>query len=82
MEQGGLTSSIPSEVGSMTNLVFIDFDFNALTGSLPRELFRLSNLNQLDLNNNQLTGNVDGLEVLTNLEFMQLHSKYTSLKLG
>ena len=76
MEQGGLTSTIPTEVGTMTNLVFMDFDFNALTGSLPPELFLLTNLNQLDLNNNQLTGNVQGLEALTNLRFMQLHCKW------
>ena len=34
MEQGGLTSTIPTEIGTMTNLVFIDFDFNELTGPL------------------------------------------------
>jgi hypothetical protein len=34
MEQGTLSSTIPSEIGTMTNLVFIDFDFNQLTGSL------------------------------------------------
>ena len=75
MEQGGLSSTIPTEVGTMTNLVFMDFDFNALTGPLPTELYLLTNLNQLDLNDNQLTGNVDGLGALSNLQFMQLHSK-------
>lgn len=78
MEQGGLTSTIPTEVGTMENLVFMDFDFNALTGSLPTELYLLTNLNQLDLNNNQLTGTVEGLGALTNLEFMQLHSEYNA----
>ena len=38
MEQGGLTSTIPTEIGTMTNLVFIDFDFNELTGPLVSRL--------------------------------------------
>jgi hypothetical protein len=75
MEQGGLTSTIPTVVGTLTNLVFLDFDFNNLTGSLPTELFLLTNLNQLDLNNNQLTGNVEPIGALVNLDFLQLHSK-------
>ena len=30
MERGGLEGTIPTEVGKLTNLVFMDFDFNAL----------------------------------------------------
>jgi Leucine-rich repeat (LRR) protein len=73
MERGGLTSTIPTEVGLMTNLIFIDLDFNALTGSLSSELLSLSSLTQLDLNNNQLTGSIEGIGVFPELQFLQLH---------
>jgi hypothetical protein len=45
-----------------------------IVGSLPPELFSLTKLRQLDLNNNTLTGSIDGIQNLTNLEFLQLHS--------
>jgi hypothetical protein len=47
MERGGLTGTIPSEIGFLSNLIFLDLDFNQLTGSLPDELFSLTNLTQL-----------------------------------
>ena len=73
MERGGLTSTIPTEVGSLRNLVFIDLDFNSLTGSLSSELLSLSSLTQLDLNDNELTGSIEGIGVFPEMEFMQLH---------
>ena len=74
MEQGNLQGTIPTEIGSLKNLIFIDLDFNALTGSLPTELYQLVNLTQLDLNDNALSGPVSGLGAFPLLEFMQLHS--------
>ena len=73
MEQGKLQGTIPTEMGRLQNLIFIDLDFNELTGSLPTELYQLVNLTQLDLNNNFLSGPVNGLGAFTLLEFMQLH---------
>lgn len=73
MEQGGLTGPIPTEVGLLTNLVFIDLDFNMITGSLSSELLSLSKLEQLDLNGNHMTGSINGIGVFPNLEFLQLH---------
>lgn len=70
---GGLTGTIPTEVGVLTNLIFIDLDFNQLSGSLSPELLSLSSLTQLDLNNNELTGDVSGIGVFPDLEFLQIH---------
>jgi Leucine-rich repeat (LRR) protein len=74
MERGKLTSSIPTEIGKLTNLIFIDFDFNELTGSLSSELLSLSSLTQLDLNDNMLTGSINGIGVFPNMTFLQLHA--------
>ena len=74
MEQGNLSGNIPSEIGKLKEIIFIDLDFNSLTGTLPTSLYNLLNLTQLDLNNNMLSGNVAGLGVFTDLEFLQLHS--------
>ena len=74
MEHGGLTGTIPSEIGNLTNLIFLDLDYNALTGSLPTELYSLVGLTQLDLNDNRLTGNIRGVDSFPEMEFLQLHS--------
>ena len=76
MERGNLVSTIPTEVGLLTNLIFLDLDFNALTGSLTSELLSLSSLTQLDLNNNQLTGSINGIGVFPEMEFLQLHDNF------
>ena len=71
----GLTSTIPTEFGRLTKLVFVDFDFNELSGSIPSEMYLLTNLSTLDLNDNQLTGNIDQIGDFVDLEFLQLQSK-------
>jgi hypothetical protein len=48
MEQGTTSGSIPSELGNLSNLNFIDFDFNFLTGTLPPELYQLTGMFRLD----------------------------------
>ena len=60
----------------MTNLIFVDIDYNKLTGSIPTELYSLTDLETLDLNDNLLTGNIDSMGVFGNLEFLQLQSKW------
>jgi len=72
----GLTSTIPTEIGRLTNLIFVDLDYNKLTGSIPTELYALTDLETLDLNDNLLTGNIDSMGVFGNLEFLQLQSKW------
>ena len=73
MERGKLTSTIPTEIAKLTNLIFLDFDFNELTGTLTSELLSLSSLTQLDLNDNQLSGSINGIGVFPNMTFLQLH---------
>ena len=62
-------------MGILTNLVFLDLDFNVLTGSIPTALYLLTNLQTLDLNDNLLEGDIDSIGVLGDLEFLQLQSK-------
>lgn len=50
----------------------------ASTGEIPQELYSLTNLRQLDLNSNNLEGQVNGLERLKKLQFLQFHeNKFT-----
>lgn len=76
MGRGGLTSSIPSTIGLLTNLIVLDLDFNELTGSLSSELLSLTSLLQLDINNNHFTGSIDGLGVFPNMTFLQIHANF------
>jgi Leucine-rich repeat (LRR) protein len=79
MERGGLTSTIPTEIGLLTNLIFLDLDFNDLSGSLfTPELLSLSSLTQLDVNNTRLGGSVSGIGVFPKMEFLQLHANLFS----
>ena len=54
----GLDGIIPTDLGSLSNLVFLRFNFNQLSGSIPSELGNLTNLTVFDLGNNQLTGGI------------------------
>jgi hypothetical protein len=74
MERGALVSTIPTEVGQLANLIFIDLDFNELTGSLSSELLSLSSLTQLDLNDNKMTGSINGIGGFPDMEFFQIHN--------
>ena len=55
-----LTGSIPSSLGSLTNLAQLFLSDNQLTGSIPSSLGSLTNLleGHLELRNNQLTGSI------------------------
>ena len=68
-----LTGSIPSSLGSLTNLQELRLDENQLTGSIPSSLGSLTNLQELDLTANQLTGSIpSSLGSLTNLQRLWL----------
>ena len=54
--QGGLTGTIPAELGTLTSLQWLEFRDNDLTGTIPSKLGDLSNLEFLFLRNGQLTG--------------------------
>lgn len=54
----GFDGSIPTEIGLMTNLTYLDLSQNDLGGSIPEELYSLTNLVELFLYQNQLTGTI------------------------
>ena len=69
-----LTGTIPSSIGSLSNLATLLLDGNRLTGAIPGSIGSLSNLNTLLLNNNQLTGSIPPeLGSLSNLIGLYLH---------
>ena len=51
-----LSGTIPSELGDLRRLVYLDLYSNQLSGSVPVELGNLANLTVLDLSYNQLSG--------------------------
>ena len=56
LRDNALAGSIPSDVGSLTNLKILNLRDNELTGSIPAELGNLTNLERLELHRNGLTG--------------------------
>ena len=69
----GLSGTIPGELGSLTNLEWLQLNENQLTGAIPTELGSLANLTLLWLNENQLTGEIPTvLGNLTNLTGLSL----------
>jgi hypothetical protein len=70
----GLSGSIPSEIGNLTNLESLYLNNNQLTGLIPSEIGNLTNLTSLNLSNNQLTGSIPSeIGNLTNLERLWLN---------
>ena len=58
LHDNGLSGSIPSMLGSLTNLTTLSLYYNSLTGSIPPELGKLTKLTSLFLNNNSLSGSI------------------------
>ena len=72
-----LQGEIPSEIGKLTNLEYIDLYDNQLIGDIPSELGNLSNLKHLNLGSNYLTGKIPSeLGNLSNLERLNLSSNH------
>ncbi len=68
-----LRGSIPSELGNLSNLVWLILWGNQLSGAIPPELGNLSNLTDLDLWGNQLSGAIPSeLGNLSNLTDLDL----------
>ena len=62
-----MTGTIPSSLGSLSNLSELWLSNNQLTGTIPSSLGNLSNLWGLHLSSNQLTGTIpSSLDNLSN----------------
>ncbi|MBD2693140.1 COR domain-containing protein [Anabaena catenula] len=75
--RGNKLSSLPAEIGQLTNLQFLYLRGNKLS-SLPAEIFQLTNLQTLDLSNNKLSSLPAEIFQLTNLESLDLRSNQLS----
>jgi hypothetical protein len=70
-----LSGSIPSSIGSITGLGFLNLSNNLLTGTIPSVIGSLTNLGTLYLNGNQLNGVVpSSIGNLTNLTALDVSS--------
>ena len=68
-----LSGTMPTQLGSLSNLQELNLTRNQLTGTIPAELGRLTNLTILALGGNQLTGTIPTwLGGLTTLEEVYL----------
>ena len=57
-DNNALFGTLPSEVGTLTNITVFEVDHNALTGTIPTELGNLINRVELDLDDNKFTGTI------------------------
>ncbi|KAL3819887.1 hypothetical protein ACJIZ3_005792 [Penstemon smallii] len=63
-----LTGYIPSEIGALYYLTFLDLSINSLSGPLPHHITTLKNLVHLDVSSNNLNGSLpESLSNLTHL---------------
>lgn len=64
-----LTGYIPSEIGALSSLTFLDLSQNSFGGPLPQQIATLKNLVHLDLSSNNFNGSLpETLGSLTHLE--------------
>ena len=60
LQNNGLSGTIPTELGDLTSLQFLNLESNQLSGPLPPELGNLSSLPMLDLDSNPIGGTLQG----------------------
>ncbi len=79
LTKNGLTGTIPTQLGNLTNLETLALNVNQLTEAIPAQLGNLTNLEILALGHNQLTGTIPAqLGNLTNSEWWTLDSNELS----
>ncbi len=79
LSRGGLSGTLPVEIGNLNQLTRLDLSFSSLSGSIPSGLGDLTNLERLDLSFNSLSGSIPSeLDDLANLESLILSSNSLS----
>lgn len=58
LDDNGLTGTLPSELGDLSELVTLDLASNEVSGPIPAELGELTRLQTLSMTSNQLTGSI------------------------
>jgi Leucine-rich repeat (LRR) protein len=74
VSENRFSGTVPTSIGALSNLNFLDFGVNNLNGNIPTELGLLNNLEVLNLYSNGFTGTVP-----TSLASLPLLSKSLSL---
>ena len=73
LRDSGLTGMIPQELGTLSDLTYLDLRGNQLTGTIPSELGKLAELKTLYLHDNRLNGTMPAeLGDLSNLQRLWL----------
>ena len=76
----GASSTIPSEIGLLTQMTYLDISGEGVHGTIPSTLGALEKLNGLSLKSTQLTGTIPStLANLRQLSFMDLTGCNTQL---
>ena len=75
----GLSGTIPSLLGQLTNLSNLRLGLNQLSGRIPAELWQLKDLTSLELGGNLLSGELpEGISQLEKLKVLNLHGNLLS----
>lgn len=78
LSRKNLAGTLPSEIGLMTKLTYLDLADNLLYGSIPSSLISLTQLEHLDLHSNLLDGGIPSmLGMMTRLTWLDF--SYNSL---
>lgn len=76
LDMNNITGSIPSAMGAMKVLEFVDFGFNQMVGTLPTQLLGLTKIDVVYISNNQFEGQVPAS--IDNLSLQWLRNNLTA----
>lgn len=79
LDTNNLNGSLPSQLGALSELVYLYLSSNRLTGAIPVQLGNLASLEELSLRGNQLTGSIPAqLGNLAALQELWLNNNFLS----